>query len=682
MWLALRARRVVILAAAVVVAATLTAAGPVAATRAAAPPAAAASVSVSPAQAVVAAADSQACVAAVLSQMTPEQQVGQLFVMGVSSTAPTQSQLGTVTSQHLAGVVLMGHTSAGVSATRRVTDALQAAATSTAGVALWVSVDQEGGYIQVLNGPGFSALPTALAQGTMTPPDLRAAAVTWGGQLLSAGVNLNLAPVLDVVPASLGIRNAPIGYYYREYGYTPAVVAAHGAAFAAGMTEARVQTTGKHFPGLGRVLDNTDTTFGVTDDVTTRGDSYLQPYAAAIAQGLPVVMISEARYSRIDGRRAVFSATVMQTMLRGDLGFSGVIMSDSMSAAAVSDLTPGQRAIDFLAAGGTVVLDTSSADIPAMVNAVLAQTRQDQGFAAQVRADAATVLQTKYRAGLVSCPDASDPIAQHYAALGGAASVLGQPVGPEYPVAGGRARSYQGGSILWSVRTGAHEVHGAIGAHYWWLGGPNGVLGFPVTDEIGTPDGVGRHNNFDGGGGGSIYWTPTTGAWSVHGGILAHWGVLGWERGPMGYPVSDETGAPDGVGRYNNFASGSIYWRPGSGASSVRAAIRAHWVALGGVAGVLGYPLNDESGSSDGVGRYNNFSALGGNASIYWSPSSGPYEVLGAIRSRWASLGWERSWLGYPVTDQYPVAGGLRSDFQHGSIIWNSASNTTTVLRS
>ncbi|MCY0903511.1 glycoside hydrolase family 3 N-terminal domain-containing protein [Arthrobacter sp. H14-L1] len=652
-----------------------------AAAMAASTPATASTAAATPAQAP--AADAQLCVSSVLSQMTLEQQVGQLFVMGVSGTAPTQLQLDTITTQHLGGVVLIGHTAAGLTATRQLTDALQAKATSTAGVALWVSADQEGGYVQVLNGPGVSAIPTALSQGGMAPADLRSAATSWGAQLLSAGVNLNLAPVLDTVPASLGTGNIPIGYYDREYGYDPGAVTAHGTAFAAGMTNARVQTTGKHFPGLGRVVDNTDTTFGVTDDVTTRGDSYLQPFAAAVAQGLPVVMISEARYSRIDGLRAVFSATVMQTMLRGDLGFSGVIMSDSLDAAAVSDLTPAQRAIGFLAAGGTVVLDGSSADIPLMVSAVLAQSRQDPGFAAQLQADAKTVLETKYQAGLVSCPDAANPIAQHYAALGGAASVLGLPVGPEYPVAGGRGRNYQRGSILWSARTGAFEVHGAIGGHYWALDGPAGFLGFPVTDETATPDGVGRHNNFDGGTGGSIYWTPATGAWSVHGGILAHWGALGWERGPIGYPVSDETGSPDGVGRYNNFdggIGGSIYWTPATGAWSVQGAIRAHWGALGWERGVLGYPVSDETGSPDGVGRYNNFSGVGGSASIYWTPLTGPHDVLGAIRARWGSLGWERGALGYPVTDEYDITGGRRSDFQHGSIIWDRASNTTIVI--
>jgi beta-N-acetylhexosaminidase len=579
------------------------------------------------ASAAAQATDPAECVSAVLSGMSLDQQAGQLFMVGVSSTAPTSAQLALVGDRHLGGVVLMGHTAAGVTATRQVTDNLQAQANqqTTAGVSLFVAVDQEGGNVQVLSGPGFSGMPTALAQGQQDPGALRSLAATWGGQLRDAGVTLNLAPVLDTVPADLGKANQPIGYYDREYGYTPDVVQAHGTAFLQGMADARVQATAKHFPGLGRVRDNTDTTFGVTDDVTTRDDAYLQPFTAAAGSGVAAVMVSLARYTKIDAaNRAVFSPTVLQDMLRGDLGYSGVIVSDSMAAAAVNDLAPADRALQFLTAGGTVVLDTNEADIPAMVDAVTARATQDANFRALVQADARTVLLTKWQAGLVSCPSASDPIALHYTAMGGTASPLGSSTGAEYRVAGGRARDYQQGSIIWSARTGAHAVWGAIGAHYRSLGGPAGLLGFPTTDETGTPDGTGRYNHFDGADGASIYWTPQTGAWSIHGAIRDRWSSLGWERSALMYPTTDETGTPDGIGRFNHFS--------GTGGSS-----------------------------------------------IYWTPGTGAHEVLGAIRARWASLGWERSALGYPTSGEYDVTGGRRSDFQHGSIVWNRATNTTTV---
>ena len=89
------------------------------------------------------------------------------------------------------------------------------------------------------------------------------------------------------------------------------------------------------------------------------------------------------------------------------------------------------------------------------------------------------------------------------------------------------------------VATGGHafEVHGAIRAKYDALGGATGALGLPTTDETGTPDGVGRFNHFDHG---SIYWTPRTGPMTVRGTVRNRWAASGWERGPLGYPVQDQ----------------------------------------------------------------------------------------------------------------------------------------------
>lgn len=273
----------------------------------------------------------------------------------------------------------------------------------------------------------------------------------------------------------------------------------------------------------------------------------------------------------------------------------------------------------------------------------------------------------------------TDEIVTHYNALGGANSYLGSPSGGEYPTAGGWAQNYAQGVIYYSPATGAWVVKGQILNHYQQLGGPGGILGFPVTDENGTPDGVGRYNHFAGAGGASIYWTANTGAWSIHGSIRAKWAALGWERSALGYPTTDENGTPDGVGRYNHFAGtggSSIYWTPNTGAHSVQGAIHARWAALGWETGPMGYPVTDETPTPDGVGRYNHFSK---SASIYWSPGTGAWSIHGAIRDRWAALGWERSALGYPTSDEYGVTGGRRNTFQHGYITWYSSDGSTQV---
>jgi uncharacterized protein with LGFP repeats len=343
-------------------------------------------------------------------------------------------------------------------------------------------------------------------------------------------------------------------------------------------------------------------------------------------------------------------------------------MTDSLGAAALSPTPVADRAVRFLQAGGTVALAAESGIVPGMVDGVLARARADSGFAALVDAAARTVVATKFLAGLVTCPGQTGPIEQHHAALGGASGFLGAPVGAQRPVAGGAVQDYQGGSIYWSPSTGAHEVHGAVRDHYRALGGPEGVLGFPVTDESGTADGAGRSNDFDGGGGASVVWSPATGVWSVHGAVRQRWLALGGTRGVLGYPVTDESGAVDGVGRFNHFSrNGSVFWTPSTGAHEVHGAIRAHWAALGWERGPVGYPATDELGTADGVGRFNQFTGSGG-ASIYWTPDTGARAVWGALRDRWAAQGSERGPLGYPVSDPHPVPGGTAEDFQHGTL--------------
>jgi uncharacterized protein with LGFP repeats len=268
---------------------------------------------------------------------------------------------------------------------------------------------------------------------------------------------------------------------------------------------------------------------------------------------------------------------------------------------------------------------------------------------------------------------AQNPIDAKHASLGGANGFLGLPVGAEFGGPGARARAYQGGSIYWSTGTGAFEVHGAILRTWAGTGWERGVLGWPITDETITPDRVGRYNHFQSG---SAYWTPSTGAHEVHGAIRNTWASHGWERGPVGYPVTSELLTRDGLGRYNHFQSGSIYWTPATGAQEVRGAIRGTWSALGGETGPLGYPLTHELATRDGIGRYSLFQ----NGAVYWTPGTGAKEVRGAIRLRWAELRWEQGQLGYPTSNEYDVPGGRRSDFQRGSIVWTAATGATTVL--
>lgn len=335
--------------------------------------------------------------------MTPAQRVGQLLMIGVETTHVTASGLRHLQAYDVGNVILNGNSHRGRSRTATTTARLTRALT-VAGAAPFISTDQEGGEVQRLTGPGFSTMPSALRQGRQSGITLTTESATWGRQLAKAGVTLNLAPVADTVPAPGAHRNQPIGRYDREFGHTPGVVARHVAAFVRGMSSSGVDVTVKHFPGLGRATGNTDVQQGVTDP-TTANDASLAPYQSGVDAGAQFVMVSLATYPNIDGSRpAAFSAVVMKTMLRQHLGFTGVIISDSMNADAVAKVPPADRAIRFFRNGGTMLLDTNPANVHAMRKAVLARIRASTAFAQTVKADVLKVLVAKARLGLLSLP--------------------------------------------------------------------------------------------------------------------------------------------------------------------------------------------------------------------------------------------------------------------------------------
>ncbi|WP_407320097.1 glycoside hydrolase family 3 N-terminal domain-containing protein [Isoptericola halotolerans] len=327
-----------------------------------------------------------------------ERKVGQLLVAGTPADSATVSDATrTAIEDHQVGnVFLHGRSEAGVDATRSLVASMTDLAPGDAPPML-VATDQEGGSVQVLRGPGFSELPAATEQAGWEPAALEEAATGWAAELADAGVNLNLAPVMDLVPADNQQANAPIGYFSRNYGNTAQSVVRSATAFSAGMQASGVEPVIKHFPGLGHVTQNTDTTEHVTDDTVTAGSASVEVFAEGIDAGARFVMLSNAVYTRIDPENpATFSPAVVD-LLRDDLGFDGVVMTDDVSAAAaVEGLAPAERAVEAVAAGADLVL--ASADptvVPAMAEALVARAEQDPAFAGQVDEAVARVLASK-----------------------------------------------------------------------------------------------------------------------------------------------------------------------------------------------------------------------------------------------------------------------------------------------
>ena len=198
--------------------------------------------------------------------------------------------------------------------------------------------------------------------------------------------------------------NAPIGRLRRGYGSSPRVVAAKVAAFIKGMDGAGIITATKHFPGLGRVRGNTDFERRVVDETTVRHDPALAGFESAVESGVDMVMMSSAYYSRIDAdHRAAFSAKIIAKMVRKDLAFTGVVISDDLAAAAMRDLPPGQRAVQFVKAGGDLLIVGDPQLAPAMAKALRAEAEDNPEFAAQVTRSATRVLAMKAKRGLAPC---------------------------------------------------------------------------------------------------------------------------------------------------------------------------------------------------------------------------------------------------------------------------------------
>lgn len=327
-------------------------------------------------------------------------------MIGLDGTSAVSANDVQIAKQHVGNIIYLGGWT-GASRVRATSNHLQSQvnSSSTGSVPLLIAADQEGGSVQQLKGAGFTSLVSALQQGRMTTAQRIAYGRLIGTQLKSAGINLNLAPVADTVPRALVTSNAPIGKFAREYGHDPATVATSVTDVVHGLHGAGIGATVKHFPGLGRVTGNTDVTAqGTTDSRTTSTDSYLRPFSAGIEAGAGAVMMSSARYDRLDPvNRAPFSSKIITGLLRGKLGWHGVVITDDMNAVAVQGVPAAQRAVRFISAGGDIVLTARATDAGPMIQAITARASSDKKFAGKVAASTKRVLTLKQHLGLLHC---------------------------------------------------------------------------------------------------------------------------------------------------------------------------------------------------------------------------------------------------------------------------------------
>ncbi|MGA8115293.1 MAG: glycoside hydrolase family 3 N-terminal domain-containing protein, partial [Actinocatenispora sp.] len=295
------------------------------------------------------------------SALTPRQQAGQRVIYAYSGLTPPAALLDTIRNGEAAGVIFFGRNVSSNSQLKQVAQQLNAAAQESPVTApLLLMTDQEGGQIRRLSGAPEQSEKQIGA--SADPPGEASAAGTGAGQnLLSAGLNLNLAPVLDVYRHAGDFADQ----YGRSYSTTPGICGSAGSHFVTAQQATGVAATAKHFPGLGAAAadENTDaepvTLNNSLSDIRNIDEA---PYSAAIAAGIKLVMTSWAVYPALDpDRPAGLSSTIVQGELRDRLGFTGVTITDAIGAGALNAFgATGQRAVLAAEAGMDLILASAS----------------------------------------------------------------------------------------------------------------------------------------------------------------------------------------------------------------------------------------------------------------------------------------------------------------------------------
>jgi beta-N-acetylhexosaminidase len=332
-----------------------------------------------------ASASSSAGSAAPVDRLSLRQQVGQLVVLRFAGMSPPEYVRRALRERRAAGVILFRDNVASPAQLRALTRALR-----REGGRPLVAVDQEGGHIRIVPwAPPVSSAPEQQAAGSVRRDAERAARA-----LRALGITVTLAPVGDVPSVS----RAALGS--RAFSSRVAETSAAMVASVAGWRAGGVASTAKHFPGLGAARVNTDHASVTIARTRAQLDSVdLPPFAAAIRAGVPLVMVGHARYPALDRSRiASQSRPIVQELLRERLGFRGVVVTDSMEAAAslaTGDITTvSERAVR---AGSDLVLLTGRGSYTPVYRHLLAVARRSPAFRARVRESAARVLALEQR---------------------------------------------------------------------------------------------------------------------------------------------------------------------------------------------------------------------------------------------------------------------------------------------
>ncbi|MFI8778467.1 glycoside hydrolase family 3 N-terminal domain-containing protein [Brachybacterium paraconglomeratum] len=334
-----------------------------------------------------------------LEGLSPREIAGQLVLVGIA--AGSEIPPATFEEHHAGGIFLL-QVWEGAEQVDAVVDS--ALALTRPELPPLLAVDQEGGQVRMLRGDAARETASAEALGAEGPQAVADAYTSIGEDLSARGLHVALSPVADVVDPELGDANEPVGGLDRGFGTDPEQVADCVTAAVEALSEQGIGATLKHFPGLGRVEQNTDfSAEGIEDATTGPEDPFLESFRAGIDAGAQLVMMSSAIYPRIEPDvPAMFSAAAIQDLLRDGLGFEGLVVTDDIGAAqAVADVPVAERATRLLEAGGDAVLTADPSLTGELVDAIEEWAGRGEEQEQRVRESAGRMLALKEELGLL-----------------------------------------------------------------------------------------------------------------------------------------------------------------------------------------------------------------------------------------------------------------------------------------
>ncbi len=284
-------------------------------------------------------------------ELTSREKIGQLFMVGFIGTTVTPDLAAFIKDYKPGGVILFSRNLESVEQIVELTNDLQRCSPKSP---LLISIDQEGGRVSRLP-KGFTIFPPCEVLGRCNSGELAyAAAATIAKELKAVGINMNMAPVLDV---NSNPDNPVIGD--RAFGSTPDVVGELALVTAAGLQDNKVVACGKHFPGHGDTNADSHKELPVVEASRERLEVVeFPPFRRAIEAGIPTLMTAHVLYKALDDRLpGTLSPAVITNLLREELRYDGVVLTDDLEMHAIVDhYGPGDAAVRAFQAGCDVLL--------------------------------------------------------------------------------------------------------------------------------------------------------------------------------------------------------------------------------------------------------------------------------------------------------------------------------------